>query len=303
MAPRGESGGQDDQRWRSLRDPETLRLFVHNLGEGVYVTSDDGKILDANPAALEILGVETLPEARSLNAEKLLVDPESRRRELEILEREGRVREFELELRAADGSVRTVLDTAYRVVDEATGEVFFHGILVDISARKALETQLEEAAVRDQLTGCFNRRHLAGLRRRLEADDGVWGLLVIDVDHFKDYNDRHGHLAGDAALARMARFLMAEVRATDEVIRFGGDEFLVVVVDDAAEATPLVAERLSRRGADGAGVGFSLGWAVRREDEPFERTIFRADEALYSIRARVRRSTRRSARTSEADTA
>lgn len=303
MAPRGDDAGPDPGRWRDLRDPETLRLFVRNLGEGVYITSPSGEILDANAAALRILGVERISEIHGLNAHDLLIDPEVRRRELEVLEREGRVRDVELELRGADGSIRTVLDSAYQVVDDATGEVFYHGILVDITARKALERQLEEAAVRDQLTGCFNRRYLAGLRARLEAGGTAWGVVVIDVDHFKQYNDRHGHLAGDAVLSRLARFLMAEVRGTDAVVRFGGDEFLVVLTEDANDATPAIAERLARRAPAGAGIGFSLGWSVRRGDEPLERTIFRADEELYSVRVERRRSTRRGAPETGADTA
>ncbi len=293
MAPRGDEAEGTPQRWSSLRDADTLRLFVRNLGEGVYVTRREGAVLDANPACLAILGAGSLEELRSLSAETLINDPELRRRELELLEVDGQVREFELEIHAADGVVRTVLDTAYRVVDESTGDVFYHGILVDISARKELERQLREAAVRDQLTGCFNRRYLAGMRARLEADDSRWGIVVIDVDHFKQYNDRYGHLAGDAALARLARFLMQEVRVEDVVVRFGGDEFLVVVEKDAEEATPLVADRLSRAAVDHAGVDISLGRAVRQGDEPFEGTIRRADEELFTIRVKRRSSTRK----------
>jgi len=293
MAPRGDEGDGAPQRWRSLRDVEALRLFVRNLGEGVYVTRRDGAVLDANPACLTILGASSLEELRTLSAETLIADPNLRRRELALLERDGQVREFELEIHAADGVVRTVLDTAYRVVDENTGEVFYHGILVDISARKELERQLREAAVRDQLTGCFNRRFLAGLRARLETAGSRWGIVVIDVDHFKRYNDRHGHLAGDAALARLARFLMQEVRVEDVVVRFGGDEFLVVLEKDAEEATSLVAERLSQRAVERAGVDFSLGWAVREGDESFEHTIHRADAELFTIRVKRRGSTRK----------
>jgi len=293
MAPRGDEPDGATQCWSSLRDPETLRLFVRNLGEGVYVTRSDGAVLDANPACLAILGVGSLDELQSLNAELLIADPHLRGQELAVLERDGHVREFELEIHAADGVVRTVLDTAYRVVDESTGEVFYHGILVDISARKELERQLREAAVRDQLTGCFNRRYLAGMRARLEAEGSRWGIVVIDVDHFKQYNDRYGHLAGDAALARLARFLMQEVRVEDVVVRFGGDEFLVVVEKDAEDATPLVVDRLSHAAVDHAGVDISLGWATRDGDEPFERTIHRADEELFTIRVKRRSSTRK----------
>lgn len=274
------------RRFRSLKDDETLRLFVRNLGEGVYITSAAGEVLDANPACLWILGVRSVADLNRLRTEDL-VDPEVRRQELEILEREGHVQEFELTIQAADGVRRTVLDTAYRVTDELSGETYYHGILVDITARKELERQLEENLVRDQLTGCHNRRHLAAVIDRLETENATWGVVVIDVDHFKELNDREGHLAGDRALVRLGRYLTGRVRLDDVVVRFGGDEFLVVVHRDAPSSLSGLVQRLRQSGG-AAGVEFSLGWALREGDESFERTIHRADQQLIGTRRRER---------------
>ena len=83
-------------RFQSLQDPETLRLFIENLREGIYITNDAGEILDANPACLEIFGVSSVEELRSHRAQDLVVDPAQRTREMELLAREGEVREFEL---------------------------------------------------------------------------------------------------------------------------------------------------------------------------------------------------------------
>ncbi len=289
---RDHETGARPRRFRSLRDDETLRLFVRNLGEGVYVTSAAGEVLDANPACLRILGVHSVEDLNRLHT-KDLVDSDVRRQELEILEGAGQVREYELEIHGADGVRRTVLDTAYRVVDEATGETYYHGILVDISARKELQRQLEEALIRDQLTGCFNRRHLAAISQRLRGQDETWGVVVIDVDHFKALNDREGHLAGDRALVRLGRYLISRVRVDDVVVRFGGDEFLVVIQRDASASLPGLAQRLLDS-AGAAGVGFSMGWALRESGETLERTIHRADQRLFETRRKERFSQPRS---------
>ncbi len=276
------------RRHRPLKDPKVLADFVRNLREGIYVTTADGQIRDANPAFLRMLGVSSLRQLRRFTAEQLLADPARRVEELAILAREGAVREFELEIRRPDGEVRTVLDTAFQRIDEATGETCYHGILVDITERKELERRLREAAVRDALTGCFNRHYLLEQERRLEAEGVLWGVVVVDVDHFKEYNDRFGHHTGDRVLQQLARFLMVTVRTEDTVIRMGGDEFLVLLPGPAALATEEVARRLRQQGPTAAPVSFSLGWAVKEGSERLEHTIRRADRQLILVRAHQR---------------
>jgi GGDEF domain-containing protein len=164
-------------------------------------------------------------------------DPDRRREELAILARAGEVREFELDLRTADGATRTVLDSCFRVPDPQGGEDLFHGILVDITTRKRLEARLRELSLHDALTGCYNRRLLEEFAARHEGRSVTWGAVMVDVDRFKHYNDRHGHAAGDRVLRETADFLRAHVRGEDAVVRLGGDEFLVIVLGRAAKRT------------------------------------------------------------------
>ena len=105
-------------RYRSLDDPQTLRKFVRNLREGIYITSPGGALLDANPAMLEIFGVDTVEELRGYSAPELFVDPGQREEEMRLLLRNGAVREFEFQVKRPDGGVRTVLDTCHVVEDE-----------------------------------------------------------------------------------------------------------------------------------------------------------------------------------------
>jgi diguanylate cyclase (GGDEF)-like protein/PAS domain S-box-containing protein len=273
------------QRFRSLDDAETLRHLVHRLGEGIYVSDARGRILDANPAFLDMFGVQSVADLARYTASDLLADPSRRSLELALLERDGAVRDFEFVIVRPDGQRRTVLDTTYSVRDPDTGETFFHGILIDITQRKELELQLREQSIRDALTGCYNRRYLFHLGDVLSAQAGQrWGCIYLDIDRFKRYNDEYGHQHGDFVLVQLSRFLLRQVRAEEPVIRVGGDEFLIVLIGENAGRTEHVAARLQRTAARGSPVPFSLGWAMREGTEKFERTMDRADKSMILVR-------------------
>jgi diguanylate cyclase (GGDEF)-like protein/PAS domain S-box-containing protein len=272
-------------RYRSLADPESLREFIKTLGEGIYITTPDGRILDANPAFLETFGVESLSALSGVRAYDLFEDPKQRELEMRLLERDGRVKNFEFQIRRADGEVRWVLDSSYVVRDPDTGEKFFHGVLVDITGRKQLEAELIEMSTHDALTGCQNRRYLDQLDVAFRTDPGErWGCLFIDIDHFKRYNDEHGHQAGDRVLVRMARFLMRHVRAEEAVVRVGGDEFVVILKGADVGRTRRVAERLKNSALKSAPASFTLGWAAREAGESLVKLLDRADCGLLNVR-------------------
>jgi diguanylate cyclase (GGDEF)-like protein/PAS domain S-box-containing protein len=283
-------------RFRSLEDPETLRLFIQNLREGIYITNDAGEILDANPACLEIFGVSTVDDLRTLRAEDLLADPAQRAQEAELLAVEGEVREFELVIRRPDGEERTVLDSCHAVRDAETGQVLYHGILIDISGRKQLESRFHEASLRDPLTGCYNRRFLLEVEKRLASFE-TWGTIVVDVDNFKEYNDDFGHQKGDEVLMKVSRFLQQNARSEDAVVRMGGDEFLLLLLGASARYVAEVGQRLRLTAAERGVPSFSLGWANRHGTESLERTIDHADRELLQIRLFERRSRQKRLRT------
>ena len=286
---------QDHSRFRSLSDPETLAKFAQNLGEGIYITTEDGSFLDANPAFLKIFGVATLDELKSYKVNDF-VDADIRKEEVRLVERAGSARDRELRIARPDGEVRTVLDTWYSNTDPDTGESIFHGILVDITARKNLETQLVEQSIRDPLTGSYNRRYLATMYSAERADIAEWGCIYVDIDHFKEYNDKHGHAAGDAALIDISWFLMSRARSEAPVVRMGGDEFLITLFDRDPGATEQVAQWLKLAGEECSAVSFSLGWATREKGEKLEETVNRADRELIQVR-RGRRPERHRHRT------
>jgi len=275
-------------RFSRLDDAEALRRFVRDLREGIYVTDGRGRIVDANPAFLAMLGVASLEEARQHQSSDFLLDPSRREAELLVLERDGAIRDFEFQIRRADGEIRTVIDTAYRCVDPDTREVYFQGILIDITDRKRLEERLLDQTLRDPLTGCWNRRYLAEFVARHNDTGGTWGCVMVDIDQFKHYNDEFGHDAGDAVLNRVARFLMRATRAEESTVRMGGDEFLLLLDGADARATENTSERLNEMADRELLVPFSLGWAAREGDETLEKTIARADHRLLHARGLTR---------------
>ncbi|MEX2180655.1 MAG: sensor domain-containing diguanylate cyclase [Gemmatimonadaceae bacterium] len=279
-------------RYRSLADPESLRSLVANLREAIYITNARGEVLDANPAFFALLGVRSLDDLVAYGANEMVVDPSRRVAELEQIERDGSVRDFELQLVRPDGGLLTVLDTVYSVHDQESGETIYHGILVDITHRKQLEESLRQQSRRDPLTGCFNRRYLADLDEELSGSEEPWGCLFIDIDHFKQYNDEHGHQMGDNTLIRMSRFLMRQVRAEEPVIRVGGDEFVIVLRGASDAQAKMVADRMQSAALRTAPVPFSLGWACRQPAENLMSTIHRADQDLLAVRVIERTPTR-----------
>lgn len=159
----------------------------------------------------------------------------------------------------------------------------------------------EHLALVDGLTSLGNRRRLDGdlettLREALDGDRPV-AFAMVDVDHFKQFNDTHGHGAGDDALQTVARVIAETVRATDVVYRYGGEEFSVLLPDATREDAALVAERMCAAVAaaripgeetqPGGSLTISVGVSTLEAGDPDELKV-RADQALYAAKAQGR---------------
>jgi diguanylate cyclase (GGDEF)-like protein len=167
--------------------------------------------------------------------------------------------------------------------------------LANLRLRDVLRTQ----AIRDPLTGLFNRRYLEETLSREAARAGrnqsPLALMVFDVDHFKRFNDSHGHAGGDVMLQQVGSVLARSFRDSDVVCRFGGEEFVVIAPDCAADCAVARAETVLREmreqtvvidGKQVAGATISAGVAVMPDHGTDPDVVFRAaDAALYQSKA------------------
>jgi len=163
-------------------------------------------------------------------------------------------------------------------------------IAKDLSTRIQAERELRKQAMFDGLTGLLNRRsgELELEKAYLASHDGKTPLCVLmaDIDHFKAVNDTWGHPAGDAVLKSVSSLLRANVRATDKVARWGGEEFLIVLPYCELSAAQKLAERIrssveSAPQPDAGRITLSIGVAQAQDDETLFGLFNRVDKALY----------------------
>lgn len=157
----------------------------------------------------------------------------------------------------------------------------------------------ERNALKDSMTGLYNRRWMESMLvrivERFAQSQQALALLMIDTDHFKHYNDEHGHLAGDQLLVSIARTISASIRSTDYACRYGGDEFVVVLPKAGSADALQVADRVCsavRKHAAYAGGGYldrplsvSVGVASLAPDMNIQQLLASADAALYRAKA------------------
>ncbi len=173
-------------------------------------------------------------------------------------------------------------------------------LLEFVATTMALDVQnlrLRRLALTDALTGAFNReflaRELPAAIARAKTNEEPLSVAMIDIDHFKQVNDAHGHDAGDQVLAEVAERLRGAIRGDDLLIRYGGEEFMVILPKSNQLSAKVVAERIRQRVADGPipvgdlliDVRVSVGVATHKGggEEPRDLTR-RADGALYAAK-------------------
>jgi diguanylate cyclase (GGDEF)-like protein len=172
----------------------------------------------------------------------------------------------------------------------------------EIEQRERAQAALEELATKDFLTGLFNRRHFFSVaaKQLMQAQhyQRPLSIILFDIDHFKLVNDTLGHLTGDEALRIVAAQLRQEVRATDIIARYAGDEFIILLPETNGDQAFQLADRLRTRieaqlaSADGGALQttISLGVATLTPDiQEIDQMLERADKALY-IAKRVGRN-------------
>jgi len=277
------------------------RLFEAAQDGILILDAQTGAIIDVNPFLIKMLGY-----SRAEFVEKKLwemgafKDIEASQEAFEALQKNEYIRYEDLPLRAKNGRLVDVefVSNVYLVGVEKVIQCNIRDITERKQAQDALlksQALLREQSVRDYLTGLFNRRYmeetlerelLRASRKKLSL-----GMIMLDVDDFKQFNDTYGHAAGDEILRELGSLLLRQVRGEDIACRYGGDEFILIMPDATREVTreraELVCEsaRMIHSQFEGRAleaVTLSLGVAVFPDHGSTSTGILRAvDAALY----------------------
>lgn len=230
------------ERGRAGRE---MRQFWRMTSEMLCVLDQDGRLRTLNPAWTALLG---LSDAQLIGARLAeLVHPEDRvatENALRHLVQGITSVTFEARLRSGDAEWHWIRWNAAPSEDRT----MIHAAASDVSSERTTIEELERRASIDSLTGVLSRRalfeRLTSEFERARRYGSPLAVAVLDLDHFKLVNDRHGHVMGDALLRRLGQLLKKSVRTSDAAGRFGGDEFILVLPESDLAAAKQTAERV-----------------------------------------------------------
>jgi diguanylate cyclase (GGDEF)-like protein/PAS domain S-box-containing protein len=285
----GSGDGQKEQADR-------LRMIVDSMDQGLLIIERCGRIQYANPACDRYLGYAA-DELVGRSLAGLLADQDAHPNGCAAMEAIGHSTR-EVLIRHRDGGLRA-MDLTMTPMHEDDG--LFVALLHDITHHKQSEDALQRAAMLDPLTKIANRRHfdtfLEKEWQRAIRNAQPLSLVVLDVDHFKLYNDTLGHAAGDLCLQKVASALQAHaLRPTDLAARYGGEEFVLLFAETPIEAAARLAEAIrttvealqlpNPRSPTSPWITVSVGVAtiVPTQLDQIEQLFVVADRAMYAAK-------------------
>ncbi|HBO2156254.1 TPA: diguanylate cyclase [Pseudomonas aeruginosa] len=246
----GQLAGEMNQMLERLEHSEARdRAILQSMRDGYFEMDVDGVILTVNPALCQLLGQtrETLighPYYELLGEDDLARARQPFQRAMQS----GAGKTFAIPLQRADGSLG-YFEATVSLIHDLQGELRgYRGIVRDVSDQIAYQQQLLEMAYRDPLTGLGNRKafdeQLGQALLRAGSGGSELALLYLDLDRFKEVNDRFDHDIGDALLRTVAERVRSTLRQPDKAYRLGGDEFAVLLEDSQENNPQRLAERL-----------------------------------------------------------
>ena len=290
----------------TLKDSELRyrRLFEAAQDGILIVDAVTGAITDVNPFLINMLGYSHEEFAgKRIWEVGAFRDIEASQNAFEALQENEYIRYEDLPLRTKNGQLIQVefVSNVYLVKDEKVIQCNVRDITERKKAQVALlerEAELRELSIRDHLTGLFNRRYMEEtLERELQRASRKGtslGLIMLDVNQFKDFNDNHGHAAGDMVLRELGTLILTHIRGDDIPCRYGGDEFIIVLPEASEETTreraELIRERaqqieLQLEGQRLESITITYGVAVFPYDGVTRAKILKAaDDAFYIVK-------------------
>ncbi|MGE2736051.1 EAL domain-containing protein [Mycolicibacterium vaccae] len=270
---------------------------------GMAVVGLDGRFLRTNRALRSMLGYNQRVLSGLTFQE--ITHPDDLDNDLHLVTEclEGRRRSYRMDKRyiAADGQVVWGALTVVLVHAPRERPLCFVAQIVDVTADRKREAELARQAATDPLTGIANRSAGWSRLEQRDADDAGYGVLFCDIERFKAINDKCGHHAGDQFLVEVATRLLTAVDPADLVVRWGGDEFLVVTNAFDCDALAQLADRITGQFGtpvtlpDGTSIRVTLtiGYAVHRpgDGRDVDAVLDSADQSMYHQRRKLHSAT------------
>ncbi|MCE5262320.1 MAG: sensor domain-containing diguanylate cyclase [Deltaproteobacteria bacterium] len=289
------------------KDEEKYRLIADHSGDCLWVMDlATLRFTYVSPAVTRIYG-STVEETLEQSVSDVL-PPESLALVMKILEEElaleatgkadpNRMRTIEVEEYRKDRSRVWIENVLSFMRDEDQRPAAIVGVSRDVTKRRLLEQELRNLAITDPLTGAYNRRHfLEELQQEMDRSDRYshpFALIMFDIDHFKEVNDRFGHEAGDRVLRELAEMVRKRVRSTDLLARWGGEEFMILLPNTTLPPAATLAQDLLKQMQEGAfseigRITASFGVAVHRPGEGIDALLTRVDDLMYQAKRKGR---------------
>jgi len=279
--------GELRQRERDLR-----RLFEVAPVPMLLSRAEDGTVARMNRAAEKLLGLEFSAQ-KQVSIRDLYANPGDAELLVDALRATGEAGAEEVCLKGPGGNIPVLLSAERTEFDGEDSHIVG---MVDLTERKFMEEKLRRLATTDPLTEAYNRRfffEVAERELRLSERNGkALSLLLMDLDHFKEVNDRYGHSAGDHALREFVDAVRTELREYDLLARLGGEEFGILLTDTHALQADAIAERVRETVAQRQiraddvtfSVTVSIGVARLQPSDGVEEALRKADRALYQAK-------------------
>ncbi len=268
-----------------------LKKLFDSLPIGIITYNGSGEMISCNEYALSLFEVETFDELKEIIEENpSSIQLDDTYKDLILSSRRNTVEPMQKELSTVNAKFFWADIRILYVPSSASSTDLFDVFISNITKVKNNELELKKKAYYDELTGLYNRRYLddyfASYFTDSENDDKPITMIILDIDNFKKINDKFGHDIGDVTLKSLAEILQSTVRNTEIVVRWGGEEFVVVLPHDDVKSGEALAERLRRKVATSdfvevQNVTITLGVAERSPDESVDLWFKRADQALY----------------------
>ena len=283
-----------------------FRSLFEESKDAIVTTDQEGQLLIVNPAGMELFGLAK-HEVESKNFRDFYVEPAMARRFSAAISEQGYIRDFGVQLYGNGGKAMDCLLTVTTKLSTDGAITGYEGIIRDVTPFKKMEEDLRRLATIDSLTGICNRHSFMDLAQKEMRRSRRYGhplsFIMLDIDNFKKTNDTYGHSAGDKVLVELCAVCLKELRDSDIMGRYGGEEFNIVLVENDMGTAATVAERIRKVVAshkvinDNVELSFtiSLGVTEMLPEDDLASMLKRADGALY----RAKDNGRNQVRTSE----